>query len=113
MQEKSAQVAIEAKADSLPGVYAQISSENTYFLGAYTAVDDAKVSTLPEAQQAEVRETVKEAKQGALADVTVFPLIMLIGYIGMFVYFRGRGGYKVVDLTGAEAAGGVEGAAEM
>jgi hypothetical protein len=38
---------------------------------------------------------------------------MLIGYIGMFVYFRGRGGYKVVDLTGAEAAGGVEGAAEM
>ncbi|MDA0933919.1 MAG: MFS transporter [Planctomycetota bacterium] len=113
MQEKSAQVALEAKADALPGIYAQISSPNSYFLGEYTAVDGAKVAALPEAQQAEIQATVKEAKQGALADVTVFPLIMLVGYIGMFLYFRGRGGYKAVELTGAQAAGGVAGAAEM
>ena len=109
----STQVALEAKADALPGIYAQISSPNSYFLGEYTAVDGAKVAALPEAQQAEIQATVKEAKQGALADVTVFPLIMLVGYIGMFLYFRGRGGYKAVELTGAQAAGGVAGAAEM
>ena len=110
MQEKSAQNAIEAK---MPGVYEQVSSENTYVLGKYTAVDEAKVGALPENQMGQVHGTVKSAKQGALAKITVFPVIMLIAYIGLMVYFRLKGGYKSVELSGAQAAGGIPGATEL
>lgn len=110
MQEKSAQNAIEAK---MPGVYENVSSNNTYVLGRYDAVDEAKVATLPEEQTKQVHETVKSAKQGALAKITIFPVIMLIAYIGLMAYFRAKGGYKSVELTGAQAAGGLPGATEM
>lgn len=96
MQEKSAQTAIEEK---LPDVYQTVSSENTYFLGEYSAIDKTKVEKLPKAEQTEVDDTVKNAKQGALAKIAVFPAIMLVAYIGLMLYFRSRGGYKPVELS--------------
>ncbi|MFM1873379.1 MAG: hypothetical protein RL398_2801 [Planctomycetota bacterium] len=95
MQESKAAAALER---DMPGVYATISKTDTYFLGSYTAVDEAKVSALPEEQPKKVHAIVKEAKQGALANMTIFPLAMLACYVGMIVYFRGRGGYKPVSL---------------
>jgi hypothetical protein len=32
----------------------------------------------------------------------VFPLIMLISYISLGFYFKGRGGYKAVELEGGD-----------
>lgn len=101
MQEDGAKAALEEK---VPGVYATVSKPDTYLLGDYTAVDAEKVAALPEAQQNEVKTVVKEAKQGALASMTIFPLIMLACYIALIVYFKGRGGYKPVDLHGQEHA---------
>ena len=67
-------------------------------------MDGQKVAALPEAQATEINEVVKEAKQGAVADVIIFPLMMLAAYIGLILYFRSRGGYKPVDLHGQEHA---------
>ena len=92
MQEDSAKNALEAS------VYEKISVENEYFLGKYTAVDAAKVSALGEEAAKETNSKIKVAKQGALANITVFPIIMLIAYIALFFYFKGRGGYKSVYL---------------
>ena len=37
--------------------------------------------------------------QGALADMTAkFPIIMLICYLVLIVYFQKRGGYKPIEL---------------
>jgi MFS family permease len=99
MQEASAKKAIEQE---LPGVYSQVSRENSYVLGSYEAVDQAAIGQLPEDQQAEVRHLDQKAKQSALAKISIFPGLMLICYIALFVYFKGRGGYKTVQL----AAGG-------
>jgi MFS family permease len=110
MQEQSAQVSIE---ESLPGVYEKVSSTKEYVLGEYHAVDDTKVADLAEEQAEEVKQTAKAAKQGALAKITIFPAMMLAFYIGMHFYFKSRGGYKPVELTGKEAAGGTEGASEL
>ena len=61
---------------------------------------------------------VKEAKAGsgqkALGSMAMFPAIMLIAYIALFLYFKSRGGYKAEVLTGHGAedekfTGGVEG----
>jgi hypothetical protein len=39
-----------------------------------------------------------ESKRGAFADIAVLPLFMLLCYIGIFLYFKSRGGYKPVEL---------------
>jgi MFS family permease len=95
MQEGAAQQSLEA---NMPGVYEKVSKTDTYFLGEYSAVDIAKVDAMSAEQSGEVKRNVGAAKQGALAKMTVFPLIMLACYIGLILYFRGRGGYKPVEL---------------
>jgi len=102
MQEDSAKNALE------PATYEKISKKDSYFLGEYTAVDQNKVSELGEEAAKETNEKIKVARQGALANVTIFPIAMLIAYIALFLYFKGRGGYKAVELGGGggEESGG-------
>jgi hypothetical protein len=100
MQEDSAKNALETS------VYEKVSVESDYFLGKYTAVDPAKVSALGEEAAKETNSKIKVAKQGALANITVFPIIMLIAYIALFFYFKGRGGYKSVEIGGSSGEGG-------
>ena len=85
---------------------------DSYVLGEYTAVDDAKVAALDGEKAGEVGEVVKAAKQGALMKVTVFPFFMLLCYIGLILYFKARGGYKAVDAHGMEHAGEEHAASE-
>lgn len=82
--------------------------ENTaYYILDYSAVDDAKVgelvATLPADKQEAVNKKITEVKeasaQGALANMAVFPLIMLVAYVGMFFYFKTKGGYQAQHLT--------------
>jgi hypothetical protein len=53
------------------------------------------------------KKAVATARAGsapkALMSMTIFPFIMLIAYIGIYMYFKGRGGYKPIEL---EADGG-------
>lgn len=94
MQEDSAKNAFEA------AEYEKISKSDSYLLGEYTAIDGDKVKALGEEKEKEINKKVSVAKQGALANITIFPLVMLICYIALFVYFKGRGGYKTVELSG-------------
>src|SRR5512138_1241860 len=103
MQERSAQTRSEAR---IPGVYSEIARQDSYFLGSYAAVDADKVALLPSEQQAEVRAVERTAKQGALAKITIFPAIMLFGYLALLFYFRTRGGYRPVTLAEGAAASG-------
>jgi MFS family permease len=95
MQEAAAHSAIEAK---LPGVYAKIEKQDSYILGSYSAVDEAKVKGLLAAEQNEVTTLEKQAKQSALARIAVFPGFMLLCYLGLIAYFKSKGGYKSVEL---------------
>ena len=97
MQEKSMETAVGKE---MEGTYAEISEERSYFLGKYNAVVDDKVKALSEADATKVGKVTKGAKQGALAKVAVFPLIMLACYIGLIMYFKSRGGYKPVEIGG-------------
>ncbi len=99
MQESGAQASLERE---LPGIYETVSTPGDYFLGSYTAVDQGKVDALPADQSDKVTKVVTQAKQGALASMTIFPLIMLACYIGLILYFRSRGGYKPVELDTPE-----------
>lgn len=102
MQEDSARDALVQEATV---EYATISKQDTYFLGDYEAVDQEKIKSLPETDQAMVNETVTVAKQSALAKVAVFPAIMLVCYLILLGYFKTQGGYRPVDVDGKPAQG--------
>ena len=47
-------------------------------------------------QLADVRAA---SRQGALANMCIFPLIMLVGYILLTLFFASRGGYQAQVIT--------------
>ena len=70
------------------------------------ALTDDELKKLPQAEQDSIAAAEKEFKevseksaQGALANMAIFPLIMLIAYVLMFFYFKAKGGYQAQHLT--------------
>ena len=96
MTEDSIKLSVEEA--TLAKTYEKISNDSTYFLGDYTAVDASKAGDLPEEEKATVQESIQSGKQGSLASVAVFLVFMLICYLVLIFYFRGKGGYKPVEI---------------
>ncbi|MSQ93878.1 MAG: MFS transporter [Gemmataceae bacterium] len=97
--------------DSLPalvkdGKLTVVEDRSIYEIISYTVISDkklkAEIDKLPEAQRAAMKkhidDTIDHSKQGALANMAIFPIIMLVGYLILIVYFQSRGGYEQVHL---------------
>lgn len=67
--------------------------------GEYMALDQPKLDGAPEEEREVVGGVVAEAKKGALATVAIFPVIMLVCYLILIMYFKSQGGYKAVDVA--------------
>jgi Na+/melibiose symporter-like transporter len=79
--------------------YQSVSKESTYFLGDYTAVDTEKVDALTdEKEQETIKESIQSGKQGSLASIAIFPVFMLLCYLGLIFHFKSKGGYKPVEI---------------
>ncbi|NOY41234.1 MAG: MFS transporter [Planctomycetes bacterium] len=76
---------------------------------------DEKLAGLPSEKQEEVAAQIADvsarSKQGALANMCIFPAIMLAGYVLLGFYFASRGGYQAKHLD-EFYTGGVEGPVE-
>lgn len=96
MTEDSIKASVEASTSA--ETYKSISKDSTYFLGDYTAVDSDKVGKLPEKEQATVKESIQNGKQGSLASVAKFPVFMLACYLLLIFYFKSKGGYKPIEI---------------
>lgn len=66
--------------------------------GAYLSLDQAALVAGPTEDREVVRQIQGKAKKGALMTVAIFPVIMLLCYILLILYFRSRGGYKPVEI---------------
>lgn len=100
-----------------PAIYQQVAVEKPWVLGTYPSVDAEKKKALPETDQKAVDEIAATAKKEALTTVAIFPVIMLLGYLGLLAYFKAKGGYKAQVLAGhaaedAKFTGGVPGPVE-
>jgi len=99
LQEKTTTAELESKA---PALVTKVAVDKTYVLGKYKAVDPEKAAALTsEADKTAIAEATKAGQFGALGTMALFPAFMLACYIGMFFYFRSKGGYKAVDLAHA------------
>lgn len=89
------------------GKLTTIQEKVTYGIIKYEAVDNAQVDALlaplGEEKSGELAEELKKVKedsaQGALANMAIFPAVMLVAYIAMFFYFKAKGGYQAQHLT--------------
>ena len=68
------------------------------FFGKSYSLDQEKIKALPEAEKQQLDALQAESKRGAFAKIAVLPAFMLLLYLGMFLYFRSRGGYKPVAI---------------
>ncbi len=84
---------------SEPAVYAQVVQEKDSVLGAYEAVNPELALELPQEQQDMIAATTAEAQKSALATVAIFPVIMLLCYLGLALYFKASGGYRAEVLV--------------
>jgi MFS family permease len=83
-----------------------VEDKRIYEIIPYQSISDAKVDdllkTLPEPKRDEVKKEIESttgnSKQGALANMIIFPVFMLVCYLILMVYFKSKGGYKPVHL---------------
>lgn len=75
-----------------------VTEQRTGLFGDYRVIDADKL-TVASPETLSVIKTVREdAKKDALRTVSLFPVIMLAGYVFMILYYRSQGGYKAVLL---------------
>jgi MFS family permease len=80
-------------------IHSQVMGEEKVSLfGKYKPVDQAKVDMQSTENQTIIQDSKVTAKKNALMTVAIFPLIMLISYILLILYFKSKGGYKTVEL---------------
>jgi MFS transporter, DHA2 family, metal-tetracycline-proton antiporter len=75
-----------------------ITREQKGLFGTGLAVDPGKVAQSSPDVQATVADIKAETDRQTLRAIAILPLVMLLAYIGMIFYFRGKGGYKPVVL---------------
>jgi len=91
------------------GTLTAVKDKTIYEIIRYSTVDDEKLNANLEAFDESRRETsateIKKIRdksnQGALANMALFPTIMLVGYICLIGYFRATGGYRAQQLDGS------------
>lgn len=97
--------AIVETIDGKPRLRATTESEGLF--GTYSIVDDAAISAeiakvsdpaQAKAVQEEVNQIAEDSPKHSLANIAIFPSFMLLAYIGLFLYFRSKGGYKPVVI---------------
>ncbi|MEM6394446.1 MAG: MFS transporter [Planctomycetota bacterium] len=88
-------------AEQQPALYQQVISEDTQasVLGSYRKLDVEAIEDLDEDDQATITNVQNTSKQSALLQVAALPLIMLVCYLALLVYFKKQGGYKAIELT--------------
>jgi len=71
--------------------------------GTYRALDAQTVANAGAADKAVLETIASGSKKAALKDIALLPLITLLVYLGLIVFFQSRGGYKPVVLGPSEA----------
>lgn len=96
-----------------PALYGKVMDQpKMSIFGQYQPVDGKKLAALPAPEKAKVVEIQDAAKKSALFSLTdisvvVFPIFMLMCYLILILYFKGRGGYKAEVLPTGQPGGGL------
>ena len=87
-------------------LYAQIKEDNpkVSIFGTAPSIDQQKIKALPPEQLKQLESVQAASKRRVFTTISILPGFMLVCYLGLFFYFRAKGGYKPVDLPGGASA---------
>jgi MFS family permease len=66
--------------------------------GSYRALDTATIERAPAEERVQLEAIRAASKKQALREVALLPLLMLVTYLALMVFFRARGGYRPAEL---------------
>jgi MFS family permease len=75
-----------------------VTESKTSFFGDYQALDQEKLNTAGSEDNAAITTIRDFAKRNALRAIVIFPIIMLLSYCILILYFKSKGGYKAVAV---------------
>ena len=75
-----------------------VTVEKKSVFGAYNGLDLGKLDDAPDDDKNVIGDIQNTAKKSALSTVAIFPIIMLLCYLGLIFFFRRKGGYQQVDI---------------
>ncbi len=73
--------------------------EKESVFGAYKPLDPVKREQLPAGDKTIIDGIENAAKKDTLMTVAIFPCIMFVSYVILFIYFQTKGGYKAQTLV--------------
>jgi DHA2 family metal-tetracycline-proton antiporter-like MFS transporter len=83
-----------------PALHAKINgAPQPSLFGEIPSLKTDAVSALPENEAAALKTIQNQNKKASFAKIAVLPGFMLLCYLGLFAYFKSRGGYKPVELA--------------
>lgn len=82
-----------------PALLAKVAGpRKTSIFGAAPSLDQEKIKALDETSAKQLTAVQADSKRGAFVDIAILPSFMLVCYLGMWLWFRARGGYKPVEI---------------
>ena len=102
--------AAEALQESNPAIYAEVKAEapsKFLFLDGVNAIDGAKLAEAKEVEnptqaQKDIVAADQQGDRKTLKADSFIPLTMAIIFLGILLYFKSQGGYKVVKIDEQE-----------
>ena len=81
-----------------PALHSQVMVQRNSIFGDYQAVDPAVAATVPAGDQQTLGQVQEQSQKEALRTIAFLPVLMLVFYIALILYFRSRGGYRPVSI---------------
>ena len=73
--------------------------EQKSIFGMYRSIDNEVLKNASSEELLAVEEIQLQAKKSALKWVAILPMIMLVFFISLALYFRSKGGYTAISLN--------------
>ncbi|MBW3629860.1 MAG: MFS transporter, partial [Gemmatimonadetes bacterium] len=89
-----------------PALHAQVMEPKSSLFGDYMGINPAAVGALGAAEQQQIAQVSEASQKQALRTIIILPVLMMLFYIALMFYFKGRGGYRPAELGGTAAPQG-------
>jgi len=100
--------------ESSPAVHEKyMTQEMRSVFGEYQGLDQEAIKSATPEEQETLEGATVAAQKNALTTVAILPIIMLVFYIGLIIYFRSKGGYKPLVIHEEAQEEAAEGISEL
>lgn len=83
-----------------PAIHAKVMDEpKSSIFGKDPSLNQEKIKALAPDELKKLEEAQNLSKKGSFARIAQLPAFMLACYIGLFLYFKSRGGYKPIEIS--------------